>query len=311
MSRLRISLGITLLALLGGLAQAAPDVSRSAEPPTPASGDFAGKVAIDGGRRVYLECRGTGGPIVILLSGLRGRGDAWSLTEGGPSPDAVFPQLVGSTRVCAYDRPGTTVGPEALSRSDPVPMPRTAADLVAELHSLLTAAGLPGPYVLAGSSTGGLIGRLYASAYPTEVAGLVMVDAISEGVPKAMTRRQFATYNRRYLIERSPELASYQDLETIDFRRSFAQMRQAGVRPPLPIPFVVISKKRAFGLPAGVPRRFSRTLERAWRAGQRYLASLVRGTRWIVAQYSGHRVADRQPGIVVAEVLWVVSRIRG
>jgi pimeloyl-ACP methyl ester carboxylesterase len=83
----------------------------------------------------------------------------------GPWSSRAWPAV---TRVCAYDRPGTVaplkddVRP---SRSDPVPQPRTAPDAVADLHVLLRAAGIPGPYVLAGHSLGGLFVRLYASTY--------------------------------------------------------------------------------------------------------------------------------------------------
>ena len=68
--------------------------------------------------------------------------------------------------------------PSLRSRSDPVPQPRTARDLVADLHALLHAAAVPGPYVLVGHSLGGVVVRLYASTYPDEVAGLVLVDAL-------------------------------------------------------------------------------------------------------------------------------------
>jgi pimeloyl-ACP methyl ester carboxylesterase len=309
--RLRLLAQLVLVFVVAVAARAALDGGGMSEAAIEASGDFAGRVTIDGGRGIYLECRGAGGPTVILISGLRGRGDSWSYTGAGPDPAAVFPQLAGSTRVCVYDRPGTVLGPEAPSRSDPVPMPRTAGDAAAELHALVSAAGLPGPYVLAGSSTGGLIARLFASAYPGEVAGLVMVDAISERVQKAMTRRQWAIYNQRFLVDRDPSLAEYRDLETIDFPLSFAEIRRAGVRPPPSIPFVVISKKRRFGILGKAPPGFSRPLERAWRAGQRYLASLVRRATWVIAQHSGHQIADRQPAIVVGEILGVVSRVRG
>ena len=98
----------------------------------------------------------------------------------------MFPEVAQFTRVCACDRPGTPVG-EKPSRSDPVPQPTTAGTAVADLHALLTAAGEAGPYVLVAHSYGGLIGRLYASTYPDNVSGLVLVDALSEGLKDAET----------------------------------------------------------------------------------------------------------------------------
>src|SRR5262249_44450487 len=73
-----------------------------------AQGDFAGLVAI-GGRRLSLECRGTGSPTVVLEAGGYARGDFWSqdFSEPAGSRLMVLPAVAGYTRVCAYDRPGT------------------------------------------------------------------------------------------------------------------------------------------------------------------------------------------------------------
>jgi len=98
---------------------------------------------------------------------------------------------------------------------------------MADLHALLQAAAIPGPYVLVGHSTGGLIVRLYASTYPNEVAGLALVDAIPEGVQTAMTPEHWKVYDRLLLVDPPKELATYKDLETIDFDESFDEMRRA------------------------------------------------------------------------------------
>ena len=49
--------------------------------------------------------------------------------------------------------------------------------MVTELHDLLAAAKLPGPYVLVGHSLGGALNVLYAQTYPDEVGALVIVDS--------------------------------------------------------------------------------------------------------------------------------------
>ena len=36
------------------------------------SGDFAGLVDVGGGRKMYLECRGSGSPMVVFVAGLKG-----------------------------------------------------------------------------------------------------------------------------------------------------------------------------------------------------------------------------------------------
>jgi len=85
----------------------------------------------------------------------------------------VQPQVAKITRVCAYDRAG-------FGWSDLSPKPRTAQNIVEELHILLVKSGITGPYILVGHSMGGMLVRLYAHQYPDEVAGMVLVDSVHE-----------------------------------------------------------------------------------------------------------------------------------
>ena len=173
--------------------------------PTAISGDFAGVIDIGGGRKLYLECKGAGSPVVILEAGLRNRADIWSV-----KPDtgaAVFPEVAASARVCAYDRPVTT-----LATDQPQRRSANAADSEGRCYRpARTASGRRHPfaYVLVGHSTGGLISRLYASGYPMEVVGLVLVDAIPEGLQTAMTPEQWKVYNRLLLVDPPKVLAVY------------------------------------------------------------------------------------------------------
>jgi len=61
--------------------------------------------------------------------------------------------------------------------SDPPFAPRTSTSIANELHELLHRAGVAPPYVLVGSSIGGEYARVFTAKYPTEVAGLVLVDS--------------------------------------------------------------------------------------------------------------------------------------
>ena len=138
---------------------------------------------------------------MILVAGYRASGRYW--TDDLLHPDAprtmVLPGVAQFTRVCTYDRPGTvaTIGEEILpSRSDAIAQPRTTPEAVAELHALLQAAAIPGPYVLAAHSLGGFIARLYAATYPDEVIGLVLVDAYSERLETLMPPERWAALVR-------------------------------------------------------------------------------------------------------------------
>ena len=120
-----------------------------------------------------------------------------------------------------------------------------------------SAAKEPTPYVMVGHSYGGSVAKLYARIYPQDVSGLVLVDALTEGLQEAETPEQWAI--QRILMEGDirKSLALYPDLERIDPDRSFDQVRAA---PPLkPLPLVVLSADRASGattprmMPAGAP----------------------------------------------------------
>ena len=285
----------------------------SAVAPTPAQGDFAARVAIPGGRRLYLECRGAGSPTVVLEAGTGDRGDVWTEpTEHGP---AVLPAVARFTRVCAYDRPGTHASPEELSRSDPVAMPRSAGDIVRDLRALLRAAGVPGPYVLAGHSFGGMVARLYATTHPRGVAGLVSIDAQNEDFAAAakelLTPEQYAAA----VLDPAPPpgLEGYAAIERLSLEVSAAQMRQAQADTPLrPMPLTVLSHSRTLPNPLGLPPDFpAEALEQAWQESQDMLARLVPGARHVIAARSGHYIQRDQPGLVTREIRRVVQAARG
>ena len=113
------------------------------------------------GHRMHLNCTGSGSPTIILEAGLGND----SLTWGG-----VQPVLSSTTRVCSYDRAG-------FGWSDPLPAPRDADHIAAELHGLLQQAQVTGPIVLMGHSIGGMYLRDYATRYPADIVGLIFEDS--------------------------------------------------------------------------------------------------------------------------------------
>ena len=264
---------------------------------------FEGLVRLPSGRRIYLECRGEGSPTVVLESGGGDGGDVWEVVEPGSRLTPVLPAVARFTRVCVYDRPGTTLASGRPSRSDPVPLPRTGADMVAELRDLLAAARVPGPYVLVGHSFGGALTRLYAGAYPRRVVGLVSVDAATE-----------IAYERGYLELFPPEASNPPGAE---FRVApfAAELRRARVERPLqPMPMIVLEHSRdrqrvpnPFGWPPGYPID---AFERVWQAAQDDLATLLPHALHRIATRSGHYVQVYQPDLVVRAIRRVVDQLR-
>lgn len=155
-----------LAVLVGGLvfyqAVATANDRRNFPPP--------GQLVDVGGYRLHIYCVGQGSPTVILDALFPGTVSNWGWIQ---------PEIARSTRVCAYDRAG-------LGWSDPGPEPRTAQQAARELQTLLGEAGVPGPYILVGHSLGALSTRMYASMYPDQVAGMVLVEGTN---PDSWVRR--------------------------------------------------------------------------------------------------------------------------
>lgn len=308
MQALRNIILLTSVAATALVGCTGPHGSRPA-PVAGSSGDFAGPVDIGNGRHLYLQCRGRGAPTVLLESGYHNSSDPWSQSDAaepakGP---AVLPALAGSHRVCAYDRPGTlrNSDPPTLSdRSSSVPMPRTASDVVSDLHALLEAARLPGPYVLVGHSLGGLFIRLYAQTYPAQVRGLVFVDAFAAEIPELLGS-DWPSY-RRALDGPLPQFTDSPSFEIVDIDRSVAQVLAAPALPP--VAAAVLTRTEPFIIPPDLPADKGEKLEQAWRDATTDLVALRPQTPRISATGSDHFVQVHQPDLVAASVDLVIQR---
>jgi len=119
-----------------------------------------GQLVDVGTHRLHVQCTGWGTPTVVFDSALAGSVLSWTLIQ---------PAVATFTRACSYDRAGH-------GWSDAGPMPRTLSRIVDELHALLSHSDIRPPLVLVGHSYGGLVTQLYASRYPEDIAGMVLVD---------------------------------------------------------------------------------------------------------------------------------------
>jgi pimeloyl-ACP methyl ester carboxylesterase len=253
-----------------------------------------------GDRQVFLRCTGRGSPTVVFELGLT--------TDWRTIQDS----LSATTRVCSYDPPNAN-GP--FSRSDPAPVPRTSADVVADLHTLLRTAGVPGPYLLAGFSNGGLNSLLYASTHPEEVAGLALIDGVH---PDYYARRLAALEPllppevfaglRASLVTLPPRLI---DPEQFDIVTSQAQTAAALAARPLPtVPLAVLTHGIPAPPPPGLPDWPVAADEAVWTSLQDDLAALEPGSVHILATESGHDIPLDQPGLVTSTLVDLVGKVR-
>lgn len=121
-----------------------------------------GRLVRVNGQRMHIHVTGEGIPTVVFESGIGASCLSWTLVQ---------PQVAQFTRAVSYDRAGH-------GWSNPVLGPSTARQTAQELHMLLDAAGVPGPYVLVGHSFGGYVNRAFAHIYRNEVVGMVLVNSV-------------------------------------------------------------------------------------------------------------------------------------
>jgi pimeloyl-ACP methyl ester carboxylesterase len=268
-----------------------PSPPGDGKPLQPATGD-GGPIAMNaplvdiGGRGLYLAEEGTGEPTVLFEAGLGDSAATWA---------GIIPAVAAFARVLSYDRPNTNA-----SASDPAPMPRTAEDVVADLNALLGAAGGSGPYVLVGHSVGGIFARLYASRYPDQVAGLVLVDASHEEQDQ---RRQAMVSAELFAAEQQ---AVNSNSEGIDPAASFAQMSAATSLAPMPLVVLRAGVADPAFFPPGWPMEEEAKLHAELQAD---LAGLVPNGRLVVAEQSGHYIQQTQPDLIVAAIHDVVQAV--
>ena len=273
MKPLRIALGsLSLLVACGSAARP----SRPVASPEIGSADI-------GGYSLAYECAGTGSPTVILEAGYTASGlDTYGST--------ILPQLARTTRVCTYDRAG-----DGVSDARPASVtPLTGRTQARELHRLLDTIGADPPYVLVGHSYGGIVSREFAASYPSEVAGMVLIDASSEP--------EIPVYDRLHAGPWDDGTVSPAPNQRIDIHATVGEL---GAAPSLgSMPLVVIT--------AGILQdRWLRTVPRLEARAQTRLAELSSDSIHVLDRGVGHLIPEHDPAIVIDAVLAVTRAIAG
>lgn len=286
-----------MLGLVGGLSVAlAVDVvrlggteawfaARGISPPYDARGTLV-EVAE---RRLYLDCRGTGQPTVVLENGLGSGAGGWGF---------VLPELAERTRVCAYDRAG-------IGRSDSAPR-RPVSGYVEELRALLAAAGERPPWVLVGMSLGGTHVRVFTARHPDEVAGLVFVDAYMPDVRLPSASRLPPAVAADFQAAFDATTRAIEGTEPIDWTTSLAELASSSIAGR---PVEVLSVPQELRL---VHEQLDSDLQAVlideWES---WILALSPGrTRITIAERSGHIIQVDRPDLVIAAVERVLAETR-
>ena len=235
-----------------------------------------------------------------FISGTRGAADEWDtlLPDAAPGTESSFDAVSQTTRACAYDRPGTTVASGELTTSSALPQPTTAMQGAADLHALMAAADLSGPYVVVGLSWGGMIAQQFARTHADEVAGLVLLDSASEYLQTTFTAEQWAAWMA--VVADSVDAVGS---EVPSYEPSIAELRATPALPAMPT--VVMSSDHPWDLQV-TP---GESTWPGWVAAQAELAQSLNATH-ITQTDSGHGLPVEQPALVTEAILQVVNAAR-
>jgi pimeloyl-ACP methyl ester carboxylesterase len=270
-------------AIAGGLAIAAVvDVARSggtgawlARHRVPVPYVAAGQRFDLGERSLYLDCRGTGSPTIVLEAGSGADSSTWA---------AVHDQLAATTRTCAYDRAGR-------GRSDPRDV-HSLRDAAIDLRLLLAAGGAEPPFVVIGHSLGGAYGRVFAATFRSDVAGLVLVDAFGPDLEEAWLHPLLGSLRVEYAARLDGLRAHVATVDRLDWTTSEDQLRTADLA-GLPIEVLVA--------PRGEPRLDGPANEAIAAARESSAQSLSPGhVTYTIAWGAGHEIQSDRPDLVIA-----------
>ncbi len=292
-----------------------------------------GKLIDIDGHKLHIYSSGEGDPTVVFESG----GASWSL-DWYP----VQTEVAKFTSTCSYDRAG-------FGWSDLGPKPRTSKQIVTELHSLLTKAGIRKPYILVGASFGGHTARLFAKKYPDEVAGIILLDARHESLNSKMPSswKKLETTGKgmyQFLLAASklgvlnllgklmgekaappivmklpPEIRStylevgfqpkYFQSNLDELAASSESDKQLAATGSLGNIPLTVIRHGIPDLFSSMPAAHAEQAEKIWRELQTDLASLSSNSQLLVANKSGHGIQVDQPEIVVEAIRQMVRFI--
>ena len=246
-----------------------------------------GTFELPNGRSLYIECRGSGSPTIVVEAGL-----------GMPAYDMSELQkpLARQYMTCTYDRAN-------MGSSSKAPTPRTAGEIVSDLHQLLRTADVAGPYVLVGHSAGGFFVQLYGRRYPDEVVGVVALNAVPHAHP--WLERVLPRFNKQ---EREEELAFYrgENDEQIDWLASSKELKKAPPPPPVPFENIISTELQCEGESEEYPGPCLKSYD-IYEEGEREVAQ-----QWPEGSYrqvdAYHEIYLEKPGVVIDAVKRVASK---
>ena len=230
------------------------------------------------GHRLFGLLSGEGETTVILDAGLGGTSEDWS---------KVQPEVAKFSKVFSYSRAG-------LGQSEKALIPRTCKDIISDLRSLLLSANLHPPYILVAHSWSGINARWFASQYPEEIAGMVLIDAVHENkyeqFEKILSEEKA---NRMWAFVKDPS----KNDENIDRIASIAQVRDKQIL--FDFPLIILTRAAD-----------SDELNKIETDLQAEFLKLSTNSRQCFSKHNDHFIQNSEPELVIDSIRQVVEFIK-
>jgi pimeloyl-ACP methyl ester carboxylesterase len=252
-----------------------------------------------GRHRLEAIVYGTGSPAVVIEPSFGGAAGEWQ---------EIAERIAGEATVITYNRAPYGASSRARDR-------RSAGEIVADLHGLLSGLEITGPLILIGHSMGGIYLRAFAARHLDRVAGMVLVDSSHEG-QWAVLPAHYSLKNRLLGSLLVPQIFFFSRKKWRGGADRWSMVREyltfkrltAADAPLAPgglgeRPLAVLTRGRE--APAG-----SDGLWEAWYGLQRELAGLSRNSRHVVSDSPQHYLNEGDPDLIVATVLDIIRSTR-
>jgi pimeloyl-ACP methyl ester carboxylesterase len=249
------------------------------------------ELVLVGDARMHVQCKGSGTSTVLLIAGF---------TADHTTYAGIEPRVAEMTRVCSYDRFGT-------GASDPPPAPQTFETQARDFHEALNALGEDGPFVVVGHSFGGDVAVTFTALYPTEVTGLLLIEAspstwnrvvcsvADDGSAGADLWVQTCT------MQAQPE----NNVEGLAGPAAFAEL--AEITTLGAVPMVVDTESSHDYAAEGFDPAAAAGLTKAWFDGQEHWASLSSNSELVYVDDASHNLHLDRPDLVIDQITELIA----
>jgi pimeloyl-ACP methyl ester carboxylesterase len=256
---------------------------------------------------LYVQCFGSGSPVVFVEPGLLNTVSAWT---------SVANLVKTTTTICIYNR--ANVAP-----SGKAPMPRSSGQIIEDLHNLVAMLEIKKPFVLVGHSMGGFQSILYSNRWPSDVAGLILVDSTHPDQSQTMAsalpapaagESQNLTRLRQSWVTISDPAPFPPDQEGWDYVKSVAEARAVKSLGSLPLTVIAAG-------PVGRTSDLSMN-ERIWDMDwipayvavgiglQKDFLKLSTNSTYLESAKAGHQMSQEDPEFVSGAIVKMVEQVR-